>query len=57
MPGGSLPGGSWQEAAALRREVEDLRNRLSSLSEASLRVSESLDLDTVLREVIEGPVR
>ena len=31
-----------------------LRRRLSQLSEASLRISESLDLDTVLREVVDG---
>ena len=31
-----------------------LRRRLSQLSEASLRISESLDLDTVLREVVDS---
>lgn len=31
-----------------------LRRRLSQLSEASLRISESLDFDTVLREVVES---
>ena len=38
----------------LRREVEVLRNRISKLSEASLRISSSLDLNTVLREVVES---
>ena len=37
----------------LSREVRTLRERLSRLSEASLRISESLDVDTVLREVVE----
>ena len=31
-----------------------LRERLSKLSEASLRITENLDLDTVLREVVDG---
>ena len=35
----------------LGRENRQLRERLTKLSEASLRISESLDLDTVLREV------
>ena len=34
--------------------TEALRNRLSRLSEASLRITESLDLDTILQEVIDG---
>ena len=38
----------------LRREVRAFRERLSCLSEASLRISESLDLDTVLRNVAES---
>ena len=37
-----------------RGEIEALRDRLSRLSEASLRISESLDLNTVLREVVES---
>ena len=36
------------------REVESLRTRLSMLSEASRRVSESLDLGLVLQEVIDN---
>ena len=31
------------------QEIEALRDRLSSLTEASLRINESLDLDTVLQ--------
>lgn len=38
----------------LSRQVRMLRERLSRLSEASLRISESLDVDTVLREVAES---
>ena len=37
-----------------RAEIEVLRERLSGLSEASLRISESLDVNTVLHEVVEG---
>ena len=35
-------------------EIEALRNRLSKLSEASLRINESLDLDTVLQEILDS---
>ena len=35
-------------------EIEALRNRLSRLSEASLRINESLELDTVLQEVVDS---
>ena len=38
----------------LGKEVRALRERLSRLSEASLRISESLDVDTVLGEVAES---
>ena len=37
----------------LSTEVRTLRERLSKLSEAILRISESLDVDPVLREVVE----
>ena len=37
----------------LRREIDLLRDRISKLSEASLRISASLDVSTVLREVVE----
>ena len=42
------------EADNLRRENEALRDRLSRLSEASLRITEDLDLDTVLQGVVDG---
>ena len=38
---------------ALRRENEALRDRISGLSAAVLRISASLDLSTVLHEVVE----
>ena len=38
----------------LEGEVEALRARISALSAASLRISASLDLDTVLNEVVES---
>jgi len=37
-----------------RREIEALKERVSRLSAAVLRVSDSLDLDTVLREVVDS---
>ena len=43
-----------QEADKLRREIESLRGGLSRLSEVSRRITESLDLETVLREVVDG---
>ena len=42
------------QADDLRQEIETLRDRLSRLSEASLRINESLDLDTVLQEVLDS---
>ena len=36
----------------LERENRALRERLSRLSEASLRINESLEFDTVLQEVL-----
>ena len=41
-------------AGELRQEYEALRDRTSRLSAAILRISASLDLDTVLREVVES---
>ena len=35
-------------------EIAALRERLSRLSEAGLRINESLDFDTVLQEVVDG---
>ena len=43
-----------QSPDELRREIEALRDRISKLSAASLRISSSLDLNTVLREVVES---
>ncbi len=40
------------EIDKVKQENQALRDRLSRLSEASLRISESLDLDTVLGEVV-----
>ena len=48
------PGVTLEEADSLRRENEALRDRLSGLSEASLRISRSLNLDSVLQGVIDG---
>ena len=38
----------------LEAEVESLRERLSRLSEASLRINESLDFGTVLSQVVSN---
>ena len=38
----------------LNREIETLRDRISSLSGAVLRISASLDVDTVLKEIAEN---
>ena len=46
--------GAAPEAAELRREAESLRQRLTELSQVSLRITQSLDPDTVLQEVIDG---
>ena len=43
-----------QNADELARENEALRDRLSRLSEASLRINQSLDLDTVLQGVLDS---
>ncbi|MYC38008.1 MAG: GAF domain-containing protein, partial [Chloroflexi bacterium] len=43
-----------QQPNARDEETQTLRDRLTRLSEASLRVSESLDLDTVLPEVLDS---
>ena len=41
----------------LLRQIEALRERLSRLSEASLRINESLDFDTVLQQVARQRLR
>ncbi len=38
----------------LMRQIASLRERLSKLSEAGLRINESLDFDTVLQEVVDS---
>ena len=38
----------------LHRRIQQLEERLSLLSEASLRINESLDFDTVLQEVVDS---
>ena len=43
-----------QRAEELAAEVETLRERLSRLSQASLRLNESLDFDTVLNQVVSN---
>ena len=42
------------ETAELRQENEALRRRIATLNAAILRINASLDLDTVLGEVVEG---
>ena len=39
---------------SLQQENETLRDRLSKLSEASLRINESLDFKTVFQEVLDS---
>ena len=43
-----------RNAEGIERENEALRERLSRLSEASLRINESLDLETVLQGVLDS---
>ena len=43
-----------RDAGELERENEALRDRLSRLSQASLRINESLDFDTVLQRVLDS---
>ena len=43
-----------KDSAHLHREIVALRSRLSRLSEASLRINESLEIDTVLQGVLDG---
>ena len=43
-----------KDAGELERENEALRDRLSRLSQASLRINESLDFDTVLQRVLDS---
>ena len=43
-----------KNADAHTQQIAALRNRLTKLSEASLRINESLDLDTVLQEILDS---
>ena len=43
-----------QRTEALEREIKTLRQRLSRLIQASLRINESLDLQTVLQGVLDS---
>ncbi len=43
-----------KQPGELAREIEALRERLSRLSEASLRINESLDFETVLQGVLDS---
>ncbi len=43
-----------EQADDQAREIVELRDRLARLSEASRRITEDLDLDTVLQEVVDG---
>ena len=45
--------GPLQENDKLKREIESLRTRLLRMSEVSLRINGSLDLGTVLQEVVD----
>ncbi len=54
MDGESGEGRALKSRDELVREIEVLRERISRLSAASLRISASLDLDTVLSEVVES---
>ena len=42
------------DAEALRNEVAGLKDRLARLSEASIRISENLDTEAVLQEVVNS---
>ncbi|MYA63525.1 MAG: response regulator, partial [Gemmatimonadetes bacterium] len=42
------------DAGALRQRIDELQERVSSLGDAILRISASLDLDTVLQEIVDS---
>ena len=46
-----------RNSGELERENEALRDRLSRLSEASLRINESLDFETVLQGALDSARR
>ena len=43
-----------QQEDGLRREIQALRERLSALSQASLRINRSLDFPAVLQGVLDS---
>ena len=43
-----------RNAGELERENQALRDRLSRLSQASLRINESMDFETVLQDVVDS---
>ena len=45
------------ETSESARAIETLRARISTLSTAILRISASLEVDTVLQEIAEPPAR
>ena len=47
-------GDRWIRLTEQARETAELRDRLTRLSEASLRINESLDFEAVLREVLDS---
>ena len=49
-----MRGGDLTDSGELRRENEALRERIVRLSAAVLRISASLDVMTVLREVVDS---
>ena len=52
--GGTNQGGELKSRDELNQEIEVLRDRITNLSAACLQVSASLDLTTVLREVVDN---
>lgn len=54
MPADSHPGDELNRQDELMREVAELRERLSRLSEAGLRITEDLDFNTVLQGVLDS---
>ena len=57
LPCGTTPGGAYERQRRYRRPGDggrDPEQRVSGLAAAMLRIGKSLDLETVLREVLEG---
>ena len=52
--GSPIRGGQMEQADDQAREIAELRDRLSRLSQASLRINESIDFDTVLQGVLDS---